>query len=361
MQQFASTSPAPSRFTVRDAGEMQSVGESMARALRPGDLVLLHGELGAGKTTLSQGLARGLGAATPVTSPTFVLVIEHATPVAPLLHLDAYRLEGLSFDETREAGLEEFFGTHEAIRLVEWPSMIPEWIDAYARAESTWQIRIEHAGSMAPTARRARWKYLLPPSVGGKGENTMIVLGIEGARVPAGVSLLLVDEEEESVSVGALALVEKSESLSGSLLHAIDAVLEQSGASLEEVGALCVGIGPGSWTGLRVTLSLAKTLAQAREIEIAGVPSFDALAQAAWRALEEESSAHRLLLVVGECRPGELYAKVFEASEEFLAPAQDEWIARPSEIWMRHGHRPCRVTSKRRRCSCVRRTIRRST
>lgn len=164
----------------------------------------------------------------------------------------------------------------------------------------------------------------------------MIVLGIEGARLPAGVSLLRVDEEEGSIQVGALAQVEKGPSTSGSLLLAIEAVLQHAGSSLDEVGALAVGIGPGSWTGLRVTLSLVKTLAQARDIALVGVPSFDAMAQAAWRAEagtpEQGERAHRMLLVAGECRPGELYAKLFESSEDYIVAAQDEWIAAPASL-----------------------------
>lgn len=171
----------------------------------------------------------------------------------------------------------------------------------------------------------------------------MIVLGVEGARLPAGVSLLRVDEEEGSVEVGALAQVEKGPSTSGSLLLAMQAVLEHSNSSLDEVAVLAVGIGPGSWTGLRVTLSLVKTLAQARQIALVGVPSFDALAQAVWRARseseegeeegeEDQARAHRMLLVVGECRPGELYAKLFESSEDYIVAAQDEWIATPASL-----------------------------
>lgn len=167
----------------------------------------------------------------------------------------------------------------------------------------------------------------------------MIVLGVEGSRLPAGVALLRVDEEEGSVEVGALAQVEKGPSTSGSLLLAMQAVLEHGENSLDDVAALAVGIGPGSWTGLRVTLSLVKTLAQARQIALVGVPTFDALAQAAWRArLQSEESqgsgerAHRMVLVVGECRPGELYAKLFESSEDYIVAAQDEWIAAPASL-----------------------------
>ncbi len=142
----------------RDAASMQALGEHLAGFLQAGDILLLAGELGAGKTTLAQGLARGLGAASVVTSPTFVLLIEHESRLAPLLHLDAYRLEGLSYEEARQAGLEEFFARRDAVRLIEWPSMIPDWVAAFCAPDSTWRIAIEHEGA----ARRLQ--VLAPPA-----------------------------------------------------------------------------------------------------------------------------------------------------------------------------------------------------
>src|SRR4051795_12878414 len=73
---------------------MQALGERLARLLRPGDLVLLTGDLGAGKTTLTQGIGVGLGVRGPVTSPTFVIARVHPSQVGgpPLVHVDAYRL-----------------------------------------------------------------------------------------------------------------------------------------------------------------------------------------------------------------------------------------------------------------------------
>lgn len=122
---------------IPDAESLREWGANFAQRLAPGDIVTLSGPLGAGKTTFTQGLARGLGIAHDVTSPTFVLMNEYiATP--PLLHLDAYRLENLGWDELRDAGLEDFLGRTDAIRVVEWPSMIADWLP---RAQ--WQIEIE--------------------------------------------------------------------------------------------------------------------------------------------------------------------------------------------------------------------------
>lgn len=82
------------RLEVRDPDAMHALGVSLGAALRAGDLVILTGPLGAGKTTLTRGIGEGLGVRGPVQSPTFVLARTHPSLVgaAPLVHLDAYRL-----------------------------------------------------------------------------------------------------------------------------------------------------------------------------------------------------------------------------------------------------------------------------
>jgi tRNA threonylcarbamoyladenosine biosynthesis protein TsaE len=81
------------QLTVVDSDAMEALGAQLAPLLRAGDLVLLNGELGAGKTTLTRGLGAALGARGAVTSPTFVLAREHPTASGvPLVHVDAYRL-----------------------------------------------------------------------------------------------------------------------------------------------------------------------------------------------------------------------------------------------------------------------------
>ena len=81
------------QLTILDSEAMEALGARLAPLLRAGDLVLLNGELGAGKTTLTRGLGAALGARGAVTSPTFVLAREHPTASGvPLIHVDAYRL-----------------------------------------------------------------------------------------------------------------------------------------------------------------------------------------------------------------------------------------------------------------------------
>jgi tRNA threonylcarbamoyl adenosine modification protein YjeE len=80
-------------FQIQDPEQMHQLGLAIAKVLRAGDLLLLNGPLGAGKTTLTRGIGEGLGASGTVQSPTFVLARTHRTAVGPkLVHVDAYRL-----------------------------------------------------------------------------------------------------------------------------------------------------------------------------------------------------------------------------------------------------------------------------
>ena len=92
----ADTVPVTARLTVNRPDQMRELGRRLAKLLRAGDLVMLTGELGAGKTTLTRGLGEGLGVRGAVTSPTFVIARVHPAlgDGPPLVHVDAYRLGG---------------------------------------------------------------------------------------------------------------------------------------------------------------------------------------------------------------------------------------------------------------------------
>ena len=110
------------RHLFRFAGlaETQRWGQALGARLIAGDVVALVGDLGAGKTTLTQSIARGMGIAVPVTSPTFALAQEYPGPV-PLFHFDPYRLD--SPEAFADIGFEEYFERGGAI-VVEWADKI---------------------------------------------------------------------------------------------------------------------------------------------------------------------------------------------------------------------------------------------
>ena len=125
------------------ADDTRSVGEAFADLLRPRDAVILTGELGAGKTTLVQGIARGLGVTDRVVSPTFTLVREYHGRLE-VAHVDVYRLERIQ--DVMDLGLEEL-GDGEAVLLVEWGDAVEEVLPAD-------HVTIELTGAEDDDARR---------------------------------------------------------------------------------------------------------------------------------------------------------------------------------------------------------------
>ncbi|MBR4082565.1 MAG: tRNA (adenosine(37)-N6)-threonylcarbamoyltransferase complex ATPase subunit type 1 TsaE [Clostridia bacterium] len=105
--------------------ETRTLGERLSRVLKAGDVLLLYGDLGAGKSELTRGLARGLGITSPVSSPSFTILNVYEEGRVPLYHFDWYRLE--SAEELFELGMDEYLGG-DGIAVVEWPTQCPEAI-----------------------------------------------------------------------------------------------------------------------------------------------------------------------------------------------------------------------------------------
>jgi len=111
-------------ITTGNHAETQKCGQLLAPLLRAGDVLLLSGDLGAGKTQLTKGIAQGLGVVEPVTSPTFNILLVHEGRI-PLYHFDLYRL-----DEPEQLEDLDYFGTLEADGV-----SVVEWGDKFAAAE----------------------------------------------------------------------------------------------------------------------------------------------------------------------------------------------------------------------------------
>lgn len=113
-------------YTADSPEQMEKLGERLAKTLKVGDVVLLTGELGAGKTVLCKGIAKGLGVKEQVVSPTFTLMNEY-TGCVKFCHFDAYRLENA--DEATAAGLAEYIGAEDNVCAVEWWENIASLFD----------------------------------------------------------------------------------------------------------------------------------------------------------------------------------------------------------------------------------------
>jgi tRNA threonylcarbamoyladenosine biosynthesis protein TsaE len=119
--------------------ETEAVGASLAADLGPGDLVLVGGELGAGKTTLIRGACRELGVTEQVTSPTFTIGRRYRGRV-PVSHLDLYRVDSLAGEDP---GLLDDYLTPDSVAFVEWPAAAEPLL---GERRVSWRVELRHAG-----------------------------------------------------------------------------------------------------------------------------------------------------------------------------------------------------------------------
>ncbi|TMK40747.1 MAG: tRNA (adenosine(37)-N6)-threonylcarbamoyltransferase complex ATPase subunit type 1 TsaE [Actinobacteria bacterium] len=122
-----------------DPAETEAVGSRVGAGLGPGDVVLVAGDLGAGKTTFVRGACRALGVTGPVTSPTFVLGQLYQGTDLAVAHLDLFRLAGM--DDEAPGLLDDYLGPDRVV-FVEWPGR-----SGQALADATVQVSIEHLGA----------------------------------------------------------------------------------------------------------------------------------------------------------------------------------------------------------------------
>lgn len=136
--------PVPVRETSAPA-ETEALGAELAATLKPGDVVLIEGELGTGKTTFVRGACRALGVSAAVTSPTFTIGQRYTASV-PVAHLDLFRIDDPRHEDPNL--MDDYLGP-DTIAFVEWPARAAELITGLGPVAA--MIRIEHAGGDART------------------------------------------------------------------------------------------------------------------------------------------------------------------------------------------------------------------
>jgi tRNA threonylcarbamoyladenosine biosynthesis protein TsaE len=145
--------------TVASPDATERLGQRVAAHLRAGDVLCLHGDLAAGKTTFVRGLARGLGSPSPVSSPTFTLIHEYPGGRLPLVHMDAYRLSGP--DDAESTGILDYLADGRSVVAIEWAQRI-----AAALPDERLEITLADGGADGRCVRfdghGARWDTALP-------------------------------------------------------------------------------------------------------------------------------------------------------------------------------------------------------
>lgn len=125
--------------TADSAAEMEALGAELAATIEPGDVVVVSGEVGTGKTTLIRGACRALGVEQPVTSPTFTIGQRYVDGRLPVAHLDLYRLEDLEAEDP--ALLDDYLGV-DGVAFIEWPAVAEPRLGR----RRVLSVRLDHLG-----------------------------------------------------------------------------------------------------------------------------------------------------------------------------------------------------------------------
>ena len=147
------------KLIVNSAQQMQDLGRVFAQSAEAHDLLLLNGDLGAGKTTLTQGIGRALGIKRPVKSPTFTIVREYPEARLPLYHMDFYRLED---DDLSSIDLNAYLA-EPGIVVIEWPEIVQEQLPetfleiTIKRVDDSWDSTKRIVKFDAKGARNKQW------------------------------------------------------------------------------------------------------------------------------------------------------------------------------------------------------------
>ena len=139
-------------YITKSPAETEAVGAALGRVLQPGTILAYRGDLGAGKTAFTRGLAKGLGCGELVTSPTYTIVNEYLSGRLPLFHFDMYRLH--SSDDLWDIGWEDYL-ERGGVCAVEWSENVDDamedaiWVTIHKLGEQTRRITIEGGENLA--------------------------------------------------------------------------------------------------------------------------------------------------------------------------------------------------------------------
>ncbi|GEM_PF-49777 len=281
----------------------------------PGTVVALDGDLGAGKTRFSQAFASGLGVQETVNSPTFTIIKQYEQAQLPLYHMDVYRITEA---EAGELGLEDYF-YGEGITLVEWAErIVGELPEEYLHVrimrneqEDGRDITIEPRGERYEELSE-RWVRSLESDANsgmqvrhaGQTPSRILALDTSTGMLSA---VVLIDGQ---VAAERHSEAERNHSIR--LVPAIGELLDEAGLAPTDLEGIAVGTGPGSYTGVRIAVTVAKTMAWTLGIPLVRVSTLAALALSGKQALKNgQQSASVWVAPILDARRENVYTGLY--------------------------------------------------
>lgn len=323
--------------------ETRHIGQALGQAAHPGTVIALEGDLGAGKTHFTQGVAQGLGIHAEVTSPTFNLLVSYDKGRLPLFHFDLYRLEERA--QLEDLGYYDVLD-QDGVCCIEWSERFPETLPEDVlvvrltrNEDDTRSVSVLAKGQDSEACLR-RWSQLLEgvsaEELVTKPAKTVVQEEGAAAACPGADSLsvlpdrceggprnfvLALDTSNEIIALGLGELDRESRRITfvshcqtpafrasnTKLISRVEALLAEAGIASSQVASVICGRGPGSFTGVRICLATAKGLAMGLGASLYGVSTLDA------QAWEAHARGYRgQLVVVGDAMRKEVYPVSFD-------------------------------------------------
>ncbi len=345
--------------TSRTPSETREVGKNFASYLYPGSLVLLKGDLGAGKTEFTKGIAQGLSIKDIPTSPTFTIVQTYGQKSNCMYHFDLYRLSKRA--ELEDIGIDDYLESN-AICLIEWAEKFPGFFDpdfeiviekegdsgrkislrSYKDAfflkdvqgklralsskqkEAIGSLKSELKSDNAQKLSLEKSKEVTAvntirkvPCEAENHKNKPLVLAFDTANDVVSVGIGVLNSKDRAVEIIASSEHEALRASNTSLLPLLDKLLKKEGIDKSSLSCIAIGRGPGSFTGVRIALAAAKGIADAKSLPLIGVGTLDAIA---WRVHAEGVRGD--LLVLGDAMRKEVFVAYYSLDEAGVISTQ---------------------------------------
>ena len=279
-------------LSTHSAKQTNALGQALAQQLEPGDVLLFIGGLGAGKSELARGIARGLGIQGHVTSPSFTILQVYEDGRLPLYHFDWYRIN--SADELYELALDEYLYAG-GVSVIEWPDQAEEALpETYLRIHISITGETNRQLSLTP---RGRISFPGRACIGG---GKVTILAVDTSGPVCGVAVT------QGGAVVYEALAVNKHTHSASLMPMVQEALLRSGLQVSDVDLFAAVTGPGSFTGVRIGVSTVKGLAHGAGKLCAGVNALQALAAGI-------AQTGVLLCPIQDARAGQVYGAAFQS------------------------------------------------